>query len=86
MLFTFTVDPMAGTGVAVGPANVGLALGDGLLLFVDEQPASATAAKKIQTSITIDDLHFKRFPPIERIPALEPVTFRLIYTILYVLS
>ena len=78
MEFTFTVDPMAGNGVGVATGAVGLTDEDVPLLFVVVQPDIATAAKKIQTNIMLDDLHFMRNAPLERIPALKPVTLRLL--------
>ena len=64
IVVSFNVDPMAGTGVGVGPDNVGLAAGDVLLLLVVVQPASATVAKITNTNKRFPDLKFKTYPPL----------------------
>lgn len=77
MLVTFSVDPMAGTGVGVGPDKVGLAVGDAPLLLVVVQPAIVTAAKIINTKIMLPELNFITYLPDARtMPAQKPVTHR----------
>jgi hypothetical protein len=63
MLVMFNVDPMAGTGVAVGPDTVGPGVGDVPLLLDVVQPAIATAAKIANTNKMLPDLNFITYRP-----------------------
>jgi hypothetical protein len=61
MLFTVNVDPIAGSGVAVAPVDVGLTV-DVPPLPDDVHPAIATAMAKTPTTIKIDGIYFMKFP------------------------